>query len=237
MSWIKRRQIKFFRHIPSLQSTSNESDVWLTSVQLNGISGLPAAIKWNTHGSFCCPTTFVDQHNIVPKSISYEKLKKKLLLYFSGRKALFTRQHTTAAACYMASQKFINDHFIPSSFDLHAYSSYYFRFIIFFAYMTEKYSLDGEHNENCGESHRNSSTKVGMNVSERHSQAICKSKWCVFNYLIRLFNYSECSFVSELEKETKVMGENERGRAELSMHNLKFYCAIIDIGSNLCYVV
>jgi hypothetical protein len=60
-----------------MQSTSSESDVWLTSVQLKGKSGLPAAIKWNTHGSFCCPTVLLAQHSIVPKSISYGSHKKE----------------------------------------------------------------------------------------------------------------------------------------------------------------
>lgn len=52
--------------LPSLHSTSKPSDVWLIIEQLYGDSGLPAAIKWNTHGSFCWPTTLSAQHMIVP---------------------------------------------------------------------------------------------------------------------------------------------------------------------------
>lgn len=52
--------------LPSLQSISNPSDVWFINVQLFGEFGLPAAMIWNTHGSFCCPTALSAQHINVP---------------------------------------------------------------------------------------------------------------------------------------------------------------------------
>lgn len=49
-------------YLPSLQSTSSPSDVWFISVQLYGGSGFPAAMMWNTHGSFCWPTALSAMH-------------------------------------------------------------------------------------------------------------------------------------------------------------------------------
>lgn len=54
--------IVYCLYLPSLQSTSSPSDVWFISVQLYGGSGFPAAMMWNTHGSFCWPTALSAMH-------------------------------------------------------------------------------------------------------------------------------------------------------------------------------